>query len=209
MKFKYLTGKTVPLAGFSRANFIGPRVRANRALKLVLLSVLFFAAINLSSQESYFDDIDDSKFISFDISVRSVFPAPSPIDVLFLLDFGLNMGIDIVPDVLSFGMAGDVGIGVDWFLLFADDDDDDDDKKNKTYNQLALSVGTRMYTILKISFFHILPFLGCDFMFIIVPMPYAGVQIKYKMIGIEYARYFHSDDYSMRHQVSFIISIPL
>jgi hypothetical protein len=48
-----------------------------------------------------------------------------------------------------------------------------------------------------------MPFFGCDFLFVILPMPYVGMEISFKIVGLEYAYYLSlGNDNPIRHQIS-------
>jgi len=97
----------------------------------------------------------------YDISLRFFFPIKS-IGFLSFINFGFGLGIDILKDILSPGIYFDIGIGTDWFFNPIRTND------TNIYiytGQLAFSDGLRLYNVIRINHFKIIPFIGYNFMF--------------------------------------------
>jgi hypothetical protein len=132
-----------------------------------------------------------------ELSARLFFPSDS--NSLTFVNFGLGVGVDIYPHVLSPGIYLDIGIGTDWFALFSKDDDkdkkEDKDTKDKKEDdedipQIGLNAGLRIYNIINIHYFNIIPFIGYNVVLGHYPLPNAGISISFKIFAIEYAYYF-------------------
>jgi hypothetical protein len=183
---------------------------------LIILSLSI--SVNLLSQEIdelagktdgpmfYYDKTE----VDINASLRFIFPVPD-IGIFSLVDFSVGIGYGLIPGYYYVGIAGDVAIGLDWFALFSEDKDKDKDKNDvdKEYNQIGFSFGGRIYNSLRIFDFRIMPFFGCDFLFIFLPMPYAGMEISFKIVGFEYAYYLPlGNDNPIRHQISLKFHLP-
>jgi hypothetical protein len=166
-----------------------------------LLAVLFlFAIINASSQELDTSEYKDQFFI--DVGLKLLLPTNPEIESLVFFDFSANFGLSIIPRRYYLGIGVDAGIGLDWFQIFSEETEEEKEKnKDKEYRQFGLSLGVRAYNLIKIGHFYLAPFIGCDFLFIIIPMPYTGIQIGYKIFSIEYGYYFPIYNGTM-HQIS-------
>jgi hypothetical protein len=199
----------------------------------VFIFLLVFSFSKLSSQElfiqkdkSYLHYGHEYFNYTVDWSLKFIFPIYENYPLilgdlspenhpLILGDLSAGIGYEIIPNLFLIGVAGDVGIGVGWLSLFYglssenNEKDRSDNEKYKNddeiaYNLFALSLGARIYNIMKINKISIINFLVYDFQFIILPMPYIGIDIFYKKIGIEYAYYLPTKRYSntMLHQLS-------
>lgn len=160
---------------------------------------------NFDEQYYYFDKIEK------DINLSWRFLIPPPNENSFgYVGISVGIGYGVIQEFYYIGIAGDVALGFDWFTLFSDDnnvDKKDDDKKNY---QIGASIGGRIYNLLQIYNFRIWPFFGCDFLFVLLPMPYAGIELSYKIIGLEYAYYLpiNSENHA-RHRISIKFRVPL
>jgi hypothetical protein len=172
-------------------------VMIRKAVMLLLLSLFIIGTV--SSEEYDIDEYKDSFFM--DMGFKFLFPFEREIGTLIFGDFSANFGLELIPRRCFLGFGVDAGIGIDWFSIFSDQDD-----PNREYNQFGFSLGARIYNLLKFGPFYVVPFLGCDFLFIIIPMPYAGVQIGYKLFSIEYGYYFPIHNFVL-HQLSIKIDI--
>ena len=141
-------------------------------------------------------------------SWRFIFPPPNENSFGFL-DISGGIGFRVIPDFYYIGISGDVALGFDWFIT--DNYSNNNNNKNndkKTY-QIGVSLGGRIYNLFQIKNFRIWSFIGCDFLFIIFPMPYTGLELSYKMIGLEYAYYFPIiKENPARHQISIKFHLP-
>jgi hypothetical protein len=174
--------------------------------KWIVYEILFFVLTvqQIHSQEysgkitNY--GLDDQYYYEFnqyslralgDISARF---APISEYSFFLLDFGFGIGMDIYPHLLSPGIYLDIGIGADWFSLFISDDDSNKTKQEKEKEkekipQLGLSTGLRIYNIINIYNFNIIPFFGYNFVLPYYPLPNSGLSLSFKNFAIEFAYY--------------------
>ncbi len=180
-----------------------------------LCILLFSVSLCLFSEEmnAFSEGIDTStpsyRKIDFDLnlSLRFMFPFPE-YGTLILLDFSAGMGYGIIPGYWYIGAAADAALGLDWFLLFSDEEESSD--PDREYNQFGISLGARIYSEIRLTdSFRIRPFFGCDFLFILSPMLYAGMEASVHIAGLEYAYYFSTEsDNPIRHQISLKIHIP-
>ena len=185
----------------------------------IIIILLLTCSINIFPQNinKLFFDSDESyyyfKKIEKDInaSLRFIYPPPNE-NSFGYIDFSLGISYGIIPEFYYIGIAGDIALGFDWFGLFSNDNKEQDDDKNndeKIY-QIGLSIGARIYNLLQIYNFKICSFIGCDFLYIILPMPYVGIEFSYKMFGLGYAYYLPIyKEFSTNHQISikFYLSI--
>jgi hypothetical protein len=160
---------------------------------VVIFMLLCTCSINIFSQEKdeylfnfdeqyyYFDKIETD----INLSWRFLIPPPNA-NSIGLVGFSAGIGYGIIPEIYYIGIAGDVALGFDWFTIFSDDNNKNDDKGDY---QIGVSLGARIYNLIQIYNFRIWPFFGCDFFFIVLPMPYVGIELSYKIIGFEYAYY--------------------
>jgi hypothetical protein len=185
--------------------------------RLVLCIFLFGISFILFSQEindvfdtfAYPDTLEIQSYnrVETDVntSLRFIFPTPD-IAAFSFVDFSAGIGFGIIPGYWYIGAAADAAIGLDWFAMFSDEEDDFD----REYNQFAISLGARIYNSIRLADLQLKPFFGCDFLFILLPMLYAGMEISIKSVGLEYAYYFDMGDGNpIRHQVSLKLHIPL
>lgn len=195
----------------------------------IVIVLLFNLSVNLLSQETgkLFDETDESIFYydkiekDINVSLRFIFPVSK--SFLFsrsqrnsffgLVDGSAGVGYGVIPGYYYIGIAGDIAIGFDWFELFSESKEDKDknkDKdKNREYSQIGFSFGGRIYNLIKIYDFRIMPFFGCDFLFVMLPMPYTGIEVSFKIVGLEYAYYLSVDsDNPIKHQMSLKIHLP-
>jgi hypothetical protein len=178
----------------------------------IIVLLLFTCSINIFSQDVnkllfefdeeyyYYDKFEKE----INASWRFIFP-PQNENSFGFVDSSVGIGYGIIPEFYYIGIAGDVALGFDWF---SSDDDSNKDKKNY---QIGVSIGGRIYNLFQIynTNLRIWSFIGCDFLFIILPMPYVGVELSYKLIGIEYACYLPIiKDNPVRHQISIKFHLP-
>ena len=154
---------------------------------------------NFDEQYFYFDKIE----INYDGSLRFLIPPPH--ESLFgFVGYSVGIFYGIIPESYYIGIAGDMALGFDWFTLFSGDP-----STNKENPQIGASIGGRIYNLLQIKNFRIWSFIGCDFLLIILPMPYAGIELSYKMAGFEYAYYFRiNNENPARHRISIKLHLP-
>jgi hypothetical protein len=180
---------------------------------IVFIILLLNISAYLCSQEKY----ETNKSIEynfyreierdFNASFRFVFPPPDPSTFAFV-DFSAGISYGIT-SVYYIGIAGDIAIGSDWFALFSTDENENRNT-DKKYTQFGFSLGARIYNFIRISNnFRIIPFFGCDFFYIVLPIPYIGAEILIKMIGIEYAYYLPISNNISRHQISLKIHLSI
>ena len=181
--------------------------------KIILLIILLFCCIGIHSQ-----DIDklflrfDERYYYYDKIERNInaswrFLIPPPHENSFgFVGVSIGIGYGIIQEIFYIGIAGDVALGFDWFGLFSDNNDNNDNVENL---QIGVSTGFRLYNLLQIRNFKILSFIGSDFLFAFLPMPYIGLELSFKLIGFEYAHYFPFNyGYSSRHRISIIFRLP-
>jgi hypothetical protein len=178
---------------------------------IVFIILLLNISAYLCSQEIYgtnksilyYDSYDKIEYDT-NASLRFILPPPYPSAFVFF-DFSAGISYGIIPAYYYIGIAGDIAIGTDWFALFSENEDID-----REYTQFGFSLGVRVYNLIRISNFKIIPFLGCDFLFVLLPMPYIGAEISFEGIGIgiEYAYYLPIVNNIQRHQMSLKIHIP-
>ena len=180
----------------------------------IIFMLLFTCSINIFSQEKdelLFDF--DERYYYYDkfekdinLSWRFLIPPPNENSVGFV-GFSAGIGYGIIPEFYYIGIAGDVALGFDWFTLFSDDGNNkNNDKENY---QLGISLGGRIYNLIQIYNFMVWPFIGCDFFFIILPMPYVGIELSYKIVGFEYAYYLPIyNEIIASHRISIKFRIP-
>jgi hypothetical protein len=181
-------------------------------VKVFILSILLFSiSLNLLSQET--DGFSDKSMFynkiekDINVSLRFIFPV-SKLSFFSFGDFSAGIGYGIIPQYYYIGIAGDVAIGADWLALFFEDKEDKKNNPDREYNQFGFSLGGRIYNLIKIFDFGIMPFFGCDFLFVLLPMPYVGMEISFKIIGLEYAYYLSiNNDNPIRHQISWKIHL--
>ncbi|MDR2632554.1 MAG: hypothetical protein LBC51_02900 [Treponema sp.] len=183
----------------------------------VLIILLFNISVNLLSQEmdELSDRTDKSVFyynkVEYDTngSLRFIFPTPDT-SFFALIDASIGIGYGIIPRYYYIGIAGDIAIGLDWFPEDKENNNIDRGYKQREYDQIGFSFGGRIYNHIRIFDFGIMPFFGCDFLFVIFPMLYVGMEISFKIVGIEYAHYLSlGNDNPIRHQISVKIHLPI
>jgi len=182
---------------------------------LVIFILLSACSINIFSQEKeellfefdeqyyYYDKIEK------DINLSWRFLVPPPNENSFgFVGFSVGIGYGIIPEFYYIGIAGDVALGFDWLTLFSDDNNKKDD--NNKNPQIGISLGARIYNLIQIYNFRIWPFFGCDFFFVVLPMPYAGIELSYKLIGFEYAYFLpiYKEAIATRHRISIKFRVP-
>jgi hypothetical protein len=196
---------------------------------LIIIFLFYFSIFQVYSQETSInifnssftdedgDDYDYTYFnqfgirILFDASLRYFFPVEK-MSVLTFLCIGFGLGIDIFNNILSPGIYLDIGIGTDWFAIFGFLDPNrnssktNDDKRE--YNQFAYSGGLRIYNIIKIYPFYLIPFAGYNFLYFYIPLPNVGISLSYKDWGFEYAYYFSTNSHTRSHH-HISLRIPL
>jgi hypothetical protein len=123
------------------------------------------------------------------------------IDKIIFMDFSINGGTEIIPEWYYLGIGIDAGVGIS---LFEGEGEKIDWEKGNRY--FGFSLGARLYNLFKIGHFYLIPFFGSDFLFIIVPMPYIGIQIGYRIFSIEYAYYIPVYKATL-HQISIKIDV--
>jgi hypothetical protein len=181
----------------------------------IIFMLLSTCSINIFSQEKgellfnfderyyYFDIIEKD----INASWRFLIPPPNE-NFIGFVDFSVGIGYGIIPEFYYIGVAGDVALCFDWFSLFSDDNEKMKNNNKKDY-QIGVSIGGRIYNLLQIYNFRIWPFIGLDFLFIIPPMPYVGIELSYKIIGFEYACYLPLNNKNpMRHRISIKFRLP-
>ena len=191
-------------------------------LIILLLNITIFQTYSQENNtiiKQFSDDYYYENFNQFglralaDISLRFLFPIERVENTSFLsfLDIGFGVGFDIIPYIFSPGIYLDLAIGTDWIALFSDDSSDKDDnfgKEEKELTQFAFSFGLRLYNIIKIFDFNIIPFFGCNFMFFFYPLPNIGISLSYKNFAIEYAYYIPTFyEPLVRHHISIKITL--
>jgi hypothetical protein len=180
--------------------------------------LLFTCSINIFSQDInkllfefdeqyyYYDKIEKD----INASWRFTFP-PLTENTFGYIDFSAGIGYGIVPGYYYIGAAGDGALGFDWFALFTDDNKNNSNKNNnnnKVY-QIGMSIGGRIFNLVQIHNLRIWSFIGCDFLFVILPMPYVGGELSYKLLGVEYAYYLPiNNENPVRHQISIKFHLP-
>jgi len=159
----------------------------------------------LSSALDY--NYNDTFEADFNLSVKVVFPPVDDIAFSFI-DFSAGIAYGIIKKFYYIGIAADFALGTDWFSFFPDDNNYYI-RYNRVFDQFGISLGVRVYNVIKISNFSFIPFFGCDFMLITIPMLYAGAEIAYNIFGIEYAYYLPIGENKIsRHQISIKFHFP-
>lgn len=161
---------------------------------------------NFNEQYYYYDKFEKDS----NASLKIVFPPIHESSIVFV-DFSLGISYGLVQEYFYIGVAGDLALGPSWFALFSDDNNSNYNKNNNNDSeilQIGASLGARIYNLFQISNFRIWSFFGCDFLFIILPMPYAGIELSYKILGLEYAYYFPIYEDTARHQISIKFHFP-
>jgi hypothetical protein len=180
----------------------------------IVFILLFTCSINIFSQDInellfnfdeqyyYFDKIEKD----INASWRFIIPPPDENSFGFV-DISVGICHEIIPEFYYIGVAYDVALGFDWFALSSNSDDNkNNDKENY---QIGVSIGGRIYNLLQIYNFRIWSFIGCDFLFIILPMPYVGIELSYKILGLEYAYYLPiNKENPAKHQISIKFHFP-
>jgi len=183
---------------------------------------LLTCSINIFSQDinKYLFEFNEDYYYwnSFEKDInaswRFIYPPPNENTFAFL-DISAGVAYGVIPEFYYLGVAGDIALGFDWFTLFSDDKKEDNQADNnkkssdeKDY-QIGVSIGGRIYNLLQIKNFKIWSFIGCDFLFLILPMPYIGGELSYKILGIEYAYYLPViEDNPARHRISIKFHLP-
>ena len=183
-------------------------------MRKIIILFLFFFSFNIFSQEreELFYRFDERYYyydkFERDINASLRFLIPPPHESVFGFFCGnMGMGYGIIPEYYYIGAACDFALGFDWFRIFSGGENNSNERESY---QLGLSLGFRLYNLVQIKNFRIWSFVGSDFLFVILPMPYAGLEITFKMIGLEYAYYFPIENgYPTRHRVSLIFRAPI
>ena len=142
--------------------------------------IIFSLSFNIHSQENSSDIIqyEDIEFLPMDnfsqfgirilleAGLRYWFPIDYSVGYLAFVNFGAGVGIDLIKYILSPGIYVDIGIGMDWFYLFSDNEQKKDDY---TPSQFFWSCGARLYNVMNISDFYIIPHIGYNFFLFVIP----------------------------------------
>lgn len=185
------------------------------ARNLVIFILLSACSINIFSQEKeklLFEFGDEYYYygkFEKDINASWRFLTPPPnVNSIGFVGLSAGIGYGIIPQFYYIGIAGDVALGFDWIALSSDDDKKNDN--NKENPQIGISLGGRIYNLFQIYNFKIWPFIGCDFFFVILPMPYVGLELSYRIIGFEYAYFFpiYKEELAIRHRISIKFHLP-
>jgi hypothetical protein len=136
----------------------------------------------------------------FEASLRFFFPPATENNALFM-NFGYGWNYDIIKNILSPGILFDISIGIDWFWLFSDDKDENDTRE---HNQFGLGAGFKIYNMIDLSEFMLIPFIGYNFLLFYKVCPMFGFSLSFKNFGLEYAYYFPLENYKpeINHHVS-------
>ncbi len=198
----------------------GRVISGRGSVKVFIFSIfLFSVSLSLFSQEaetlSHWTDAAASSNgeIEYDLNAswRVIFPV-SKYAFFSFVDVSMGAGYAIISEYWYFGGAVDAAIGTDLAALFSKDEDEEEPDPGREYNQVAFSLGTRIYSKIKIFDFGLTSFAGIDMLFVTFPMLYAGMEISYKMFGLEYAYYFFTPKDNMiqhtRHQISLKFRLP-
>jgi hypothetical protein len=178
--------------------------------------ILFFTcSTNIFSQniEKLLFEFNDQYYfkntfeIEMNASVRFIFLPPNENSFAFG-DFSIGIAYGIVPGICYIGITADVALGLDWFALFSNDNNNRRNDNRENY-QLGASLGCRIFNLLQLGNFRIWSFFGSDFLYVILPMPYVGGELSFKLIGLEYAYFLPIyDDVPTRHRVSLKFHFP-
>jgi len=164
--------------------------------------------------DNYFENYSQSFKINpfrwqtlFEGSIRAFFPYIENWEFLTFINIGYGWNYEIIYNIVSPGIMFDLSIGTDFFWLFNDNEDMDVNTQRK---QFAFGAGARFYNKFQFLDFMIIPFIGCNFMFLFQPLPMTGVSVSFKNFGLEYAYYFKMGDYrpivSHHLSVKYIVS---
>jgi len=176
---------------------------------------LFVFSINAYSQEKNIVPLDFnekyyySDILEYDMNIATQFIVPPPNKYSFgYLDFSVGISYGIVPRYFYLGVACDFAIGFDWFTLFSSDKDNN---FNSEIPQIGLGAGGRIYCLLQMKNLKLWSFTGCDYLlFVKYPMLYAGIELSYKIVGLEYGYYFPIMDNGnpAKHRVALKFHMP-
>ena len=190
-------------------------VKINNMKRKIIICIFFIILLDnqIGAEEINFLEYNENipqdylynKHTLMEMSLR-LFLSPSPTMNFSFLNIGGGWNYDIIKNIISPGILFDVSIGTDWLWLFSEDKDENDDKER---NQFGLGAGARIYNMIEIYEFRIIPFIGCNFLLFYKVSPMFGLSLSFKYFGIEYAYYFPLGNYKPEadHHISIKIII--
>jgi hypothetical protein len=191
----------------------------------IIALFIFICSIQLFSQERnelspvFYPSLYYSDKVEKDINLSLLLTLPPFHEsAMGYVDLSAGIGYGIIPGKWYIGIAGNMSLGTSWLELFAmflgeDSEEDEDDRPEEedddSIPQVGFNLGARVYSVFQLRNFRIASFAGCDFLMIKFPMPYVGLELAYKLFGIEYAYYFPLDnDVPTRHRISIKLHLP-
>jgi hypothetical protein len=178
----------------------------NKNATFLFILMLVFIPCDLFSDEiaEYNDRTKSDIFLTL-----SLFTSPPDDLNLIFFHLGYGKGYGIIPNRWYIGAAGDVGIGMDYVLLFLDSQNDENNKRKRDYYQLGFSFGAKAFSLFRMPIFDLYAFFGCDLMYAVMPLPYFGMEIALTdLFGLEYMYYFQRfNNGSMTFRVSLKLHI--
>jgi len=164
-------------------------------LFLTMLAILVASTSNLSSESFSVNHIESG----VNSSLRFMFPYPES-RFSALVGIAGSLQYPIKHDAYYIGVSGDVHLGLNWITLLSESNGDNNTRSPAHY---GFSLGTRVFNKIDLGNIALIPFFGCDFFFIGLPMPNTGMEILFfHVFGIEYSYYFKVNDFPTRHQIS-------
>lgn len=147
----------------------------------------------------------NKKHTLLEASFRIFYPPNNEFNFSFF-NIGYGWNYDINKNIFSPGILFDLSIGTDWLWLFNKEKDVND---TTVHNQFGLGAGIKIYNMIEINEFRIIPFIGCNFLFFYKPCPMFGLSLSYKIIGLEYAYYFPLGAYKTEanHHISIKVMV--
>jgi len=165
---------------------------------------LFILSINVYSQNSDNDYYYFSR-IEGDINMSLLFLISPPNENYFgFMDFNVGIAFGIFPKYLYFGVSCDIALGLDWVAILLGEY-----SWSSGSPQIGFNLGGRIYSMFQMNNLKLWSFAGFDYLFVVLPKLYAGAEISYKMIGLEYAYYFPiTYESPMKHRISIKFHMP-
>ncbi|MCL2801408.1 MAG: hypothetical protein FWD28_06600 [Treponema sp.] len=185
--------------------------------KLVLI-ILLVVLIQSAYSQNYNYNNDNDPFLSL-FSIRVMIPDLESPKVMTFFNIGIGYHFYVVPNLLSFGFYGEVGLGTDWFAEFAVHNNTNNNGSSSTKElnaQFGFNFGFRIYGLLELGIIKLNPFAGYNLVVgqpdsrspTTMHNPVVGASAIFSIIGIEFCYYLpiFSPNNQKFYHIGFVVS---